>query len=100
MVVLPFMRTPRSSAMRPMSTSIGGLTRRILTIGSSEWPPASSLASGFCCSKVIASCTDVGATYSKSDGYMLPPENREQRTENKEQRTENGEQTPLPMFFV
>src|SRR5687767_8634004 len=60
----------RSSGMRPMSTSIGGLLRRIFISGSKEWPPASTLASSFACSSAIASSSVAGAAYSKSLGNM------------------------------
>ena len=44
-------RTPRSSGMRPMSTSVSGSARRNFMIGSRLWPPAISLAPSPCSCK-------------------------------------------------
>src|ERR687886_1914535 len=66
----PFTAILRSSGILPMSTNIGGLARRIFINGSSEWPPARTLASSFDCKSLIASSSVVGAAYSKSLGNM------------------------------
>ena len=57
---LPCLSMPFSSATRDRSTMTLGLARRCFMVGSSVWPPASSLASGLDASSLAASATDCG----------------------------------------
>ena len=59
----PSSRMPDSSGIRAMSISTAGWASRSFIIGSSEWPPASSLASSPCSASSDRACAADSATY-------------------------------------
>ena len=59
----PLSAIPESPATRFRSITWSGTTKRMFSIGISDWPPASSLALSRLPSRVTASATVLGSWY-------------------------------------